>query len=243
MTRRRLAVVVAAASCALTLAGTAVAATGWNVGLVDGSNGNAQGKGFAPPTGGTATPTSSTSMTLSWAAPAAGATPDGYTVLRCSGTTCTPTAAIPGPSTCSGAITALTCSDTGLTASTTYRYAIVGGLGRNWATQSTIFSGTTSAAVTNPTITSPSSFSVASLKPNTAGQTVSVAGTNFQVGVTVSVSDSNYVVRGVVRNSSTSLTVTIDDTYKNSGTNTANLTVTNLDGGAATSVGAINNKG
>jgi hypothetical protein len=97
-------------------------------------------------------------------------------------------------------------------------------------------------AVSAPTITSPSSATPKVFSHQVSGQTLAVTGTGFGQGATVTISDPAYVVTAVAWNSATSLTVTVSDTYTNSGTHAANLTVTNPDSGSATSVGAVQNK-
>lgn len=136
ITRRRVIVVIAAASCALTVAGVAAAVTGWNVGLNSGSSANAQGNGFAPPSGSTSSPANA-SLTINWTA-GAGATPDHYTITRNG-------AAVPAASGCTGNQTGASCIDSGLQPNTTYTYVVTAVLG-NWTTSSTSFAGTTTGA-------------------------------------------------------------------------------------------------
>lgn len=97
-------------------------------------------------------------------------------------------------------------------------------------------------AVSAPTITSPSSSSPMVFRKGTPGQTLTISGTGFAPGATVSISDPNYAVVSWTVAGSTTITVTVNDTYQNSGTNAANLTVANPDGGSATQTGAIQNK-
>ena len=106
------------------------------------------------------------------------------------------------------------------------------------ATASTTFNVTASLTVTSPTAANP-----AKLHPNTAGQTFTITGTNFAGNVQVTISDANYVITNVNRTSPTSITVTVTDNYTNSGTNTANLTVSNPGDGSVMVTGGVNNKG
>ena len=87
------------------------------------------------------------------------------------------------------------------------------------------------------TTTSPTS----ALPHNGTSTTVTVNGSGFQSGFTATTSDTKYVVTGTAFISTAQVTVTIRNDYTNNGTNSANLTVTNADGGSATKNGALTN--
>lgn len=90
----------------------------------------------------------------------------------------------------------------------------------------------------NPTITS---VSPTTLAHNNTVTTVTVKGTGFENGATVSLSDSHFVVQSVTFISATQITVTIKNTYTNNGAHTSDLTVTNPDGTGVTKSAAISN--
>jgi hypothetical protein len=128
------------------------------------------------PTNTQATATSSSSIHITWSAPAApSAAPSQYVVRRTTPTTATVcTVTIPAT---------LACDDTGLTASTTYSFTVEARVGSNWSSgQTATFSATTPG---------PPNFLVQLLAPGSKN-----AGTAFQVQLTATTNgvttDTNY---------------------------------------------------
>ena len=87
-----------------------------------------------------------------------------------------------------------------------------------------------------PTITT---VSPSTMPHNGAITSVTINGTGFQSGLSVSLSDSNYVVQSVTIGSANQITVSIKNNYVDNGQHKASLTVTNPDGGTATKANAI----
>ncbi len=118
-------------------------ATSWVVHVSSGAYpAQAQSTVVNPPTGGSATSPTSTSLLISWTAPSSGAPPSGYTVTRNG-------SPVPSGSGCYGTINSTSCTDSGLAASTTYTYTVTAVSGSNWtSTASSSFQGTTNAAST-----------------------------------------------------------------------------------------------
>jgi fibronectin-binding autotransporter adhesin len=122
---------------------------------------------------------------------------------------------------------------------------------QTWQGSQRSTAGGTLTSITSPsitvngsmTVTSPTTTTPAHLHPNTSGQAFTITGTGFAVNVTVSLSDTHYVITNVNRTSSASITVTVNDTYTNSGTNAADLTVSNPGGGSVIVTGGVDNKG
>jgi len=160
--RRRTAVLVPGLVCALV--GGAPALAAWNV-PSSGAEVAAAASSLAPPVPGTPTVTSS-SVTLTWSAPAGGAAPSGYTVLRTAPTT----AAV-----CVG-VTTTTCTDSGLSPTTSYTYAVTS-TRAGWSSAPVTATATTTATL-------PSAFLV------TAPATAS-AGVAFTVTVQARKSDGS----------------------------------------------------
>ena len=113
------------------------AATSWVVGLTNGSvPAQSQSNGINPPTGGSATFSTSSSLLISWSAPSTGALPSGYTITRNG-------SPVPSGSGCFGTITTTSCTDTGLPVATTFTYTVTAVAGSNWvSTASSQFSYT-----------------------------------------------------------------------------------------------------
>ena len=118
-------------------------ATNWVVNLTSGTHpAQAQSTVINPPTGGSATNPTTTSLLISWTAPSTGAPPSGYTLTRNG-------AAVPSGSGCYGTISSTSCTDSGLAASTTYTYTVSAVTGSNWiSSASSSFQGTTNAVHT-----------------------------------------------------------------------------------------------
>ena len=138
-------------------------ATNWVVNLTSGTHpAQAQSTVINPPTGGSATSPTSTTLLISWTAPSSGAPPSGYTVTR------------NGSPVPSGSVCYTSCTDSGLTANSTYIYTVTAVTGSNWTSSaSSSFQGTTNAASTpgNPqfvnssTYEDPYSYSVTLIVP------------------------------------------------------------------------------
>jgi len=116
-------------------------ATNWVVNLTSGTHSaQAQSTVINPPTGGSATSPTSTTLLISWTAPSSGAPALGYTVTRNG-------LPVPSGSGCYGTISSTSCTDSGLAASTTYTYTVTAVTGSNWTSSvSSSFQGTTNAA-------------------------------------------------------------------------------------------------
>jgi hypothetical protein len=71
--------------------------------------------------------------------------------------------------------------------------------------------------------------------------TYSITGTGFVTGFTATTNDGNYVVTSITRTSSTSISVTVRNDYANNGTHTADLIITNPDGGSVTASNVLKN--
>lgn len=131
---KRLVVACAAIVTAVAL----VQATAWASWLTGGAgSARSLGTALASPSAITATPASSSVVTVGWAAPTSGPVPTSYTLRRTS-----PTAA----TICTLSAAPLSCSDTGLAAATTYSYVIDVRLGTSWSRSSGAVSATTLAA-------------------------------------------------------------------------------------------------
>lgn len=152
MARARRLAVPALVLLPLLVAAPALAA--WGVPSV-GAEGFAAATAVQPPVAGTPTTTSS-SVTLTWAAPAGGPVPTGYTVLRTA----------PSPAAVCVGVAALTCTDTGLSPSTAYTYAITA-TRAGWSSAAATASATTAATL-------PSAFLVTVPATATAGASFSV---------------------------------------------------------------------
>lgn len=143
------------------LALPAAALASWPASSGDGVGG-ARARAMGSPEGVTASPTSSTSITISWTAPTGGAVPpDSYRVNRTA------------PSAHTVCTTAsLSCVDSGLSAATNYSYSVVALRGDNWA------SAGASASAATPSGSTPN-FLV-----ELVAATDKTAGTAFDVRVT-----------------------------------------------------------
>jgi hypothetical protein len=118
--------------------GASAASAAWAPG--GGGSGTSTGVSLGVPTSVAASPTNSTTVHVTWAAPSSGPTPGQYTVRRTSPSTAT---------VCTVSSPTGGCDDTGLTASTTYQYTVQSLLGTNWvSSQSSAVSATTPAAPT-----------------------------------------------------------------------------------------------
>ena len=130
-------------------------ATNWVVNLTSGTHpAQAQSTVINPPTGGSATSPTSTTLLISWTAPSSGAPPSGYTVTRNG-------SPVPSGSVCYGTISSTSCTDSGLTANSTYIYTVTAVTGSNWTSSaSSSFQGTTNAASTpgNPQFVNSSTY-------------------------------------------------------------------------------------
>lgn len=183
---------------------------------------------------------SSSTLTISvTGAPTSGPVPTAYRVDRTS-------SVAPGPATgvCTIAATGGlgSCTDTALSAGTPYSYAIYSQIGSKWISSgSTAASGATAVAISSPKITSPSKGNPKTIS-HTGSTAFTIVGTNFDVGVTVSTSDSHYAVISSSRTSSTAISVTMTNTTGNNGNSFADLIVTNPDGGSDTAMAALANK-
>ena len=113
-------------------------ATNWVVNLTSGTHpAQAQSTVINPPTGGSATNPTTTSLLISWTAPSTGAPPSGYTLTRNG-------AAVPSGSGCYGTISSTSCTDSGLAENTTYTYTVSDIVGSNWVSSAgSSFQGTT----------------------------------------------------------------------------------------------------
>jgi hypothetical protein len=114
---------------------------------------------------GVATVVTSSSVTLTWVAPA-GVPATGYTVTRTA----------PSSSTVCANVAVLTCTDTGLSESTAYTYSVVA-LRENWTAPAVATTATTSAGVVTRT------FDVSVTGDGTAGSPLSVSLTARTNGV------------------------------------------------------------
>ena len=134
-------------------------ATNWVVNLTSGTHpAQAQSTVINPPTGGSATNPTTTSLLISWTAPSTGAPPSGYTLTRNG-------AAVPSGSGCYGTIGSTSCTDSGLAEKTTYTYTVSAILGSNWiSSASSSFQGTTNVVppqfVNSSTYEDPFSYNV-----------------------------------------------------------------------------------
>ncbi|MGD0084847.1 MAG: fibronectin type III domain-containing protein [Acidimicrobiales bacterium] len=119
----------------------AAAASNWVVHLTSAAKpAESQSTAANPPTGGSATNPTSTSLLISWSAPSTGAPPSGYTLTRNG-------SAVPSGSGCFGTVTTTSCTDSGLTANSTYTYTVSAVSGSNWTSSaSSSFQGTTATA-------------------------------------------------------------------------------------------------
>jgi hypothetical protein len=133
---------------ALALAATAANAAWQPPG---GSAGAVSAQALGRPTAPAATPTSTSSITISWGAPV-GLAPSQYVVHRTAPTAAT-VCTVPGGT--------LSCPDTGLAAATTYTYTVEAHLGAGWVSVPT--------APVSATTFSPPNFLVAVAGTQTAG--------------------------------------------------------------------------
>jgi hypothetical protein len=131
--------VVVAALVAVVVLGSTVAGAAW--GPAGSGSGRSTGLSLGLPTSVGASPTSSTSVQITWAAPGgSSASPSQYAVRRTAPTTAT---------VCTVSAPTTTCNDTGLTASTTYSYTVEARVGTNWSSgQTTAVNATTPAPPT-----------------------------------------------------------------------------------------------
>jgi hypothetical protein len=126
------------------LAGASIAgASSWIIGLTSSTHpAQSQATGINPPTGGTATSPTASSLVVSWTAPSSGAHVTGYKVTRNG-------SAVPSGSGCYGTNASTSCTDTGLATGTLYTYTVSAISGNNWqSTASASFQGTTTSTVT-----------------------------------------------------------------------------------------------
>ncbi|MGH9021017.1 MAG: fibronectin type III domain-containing protein, partial [Acidimicrobiales bacterium] len=166
---------------------TVAAAANWAVGLTSATHpGQARSNTVNPPTGGSASSASSTSLLLSWNPPASGASPSAYTVTRNG-------AAVPSGSGCHGTVSATSCTDSGLVTNTTYTYAVVAVVGSNWkSAASSTFQGTTTNLVVvslttagSHTLTIPANVTSFTFTLNGAGGGGGASGASGAAGGTV----------------------------------------------------------
>lgn len=147
--------------------GATAADAAWTPG--SGGSGTSTGTTLGLPTSVGATPTSSSAIQITWAAPSTGPAPAQYVVRRTAPTTAT---------VCTVSAPTITCNDTGLAASTTYSYTVEARLGTNWSSGQ---SGVANATTFNPP-TLNVALSVAGSK--TAGTAFNVTLTATTNGVT-----------------------------------------------------------
>ena len=173
-------------------ASAAFGATKWTPGIAASSAGNAQGKGFSPPTNGSAGNPTSSSLTITWSAPSSGAVPSSYSVFRSAtlgGTYAKITSGGCGAPATSGCV-----DNSGLSSSTQYFYEVFAVLGSNWTTATSSFSGTTASSSNTlnfttagvhtlvvPAGTTSVAFTLAGAG-GSGGSGVKVSGTNYQGG-------------------------------------------------------------
>jgi chitinase len=142
MSKRHLLVPLGIAAAIAAIPGLAWAA--WNV-TGSATDGSASVGSITTPTGGSAAAAGTTSMTITWTAPTAGATAQGASTYF-----------VTGGGTCNAAAIAGTCTVNGLSAGQTYSFQLTAKRGTNWtSTTSTAFSGTTTGSgdTTAPTWT------------------------------------------------------------------------------------------
>jgi hypothetical protein len=179
------------------------------------------------PTNLTATPISTSQINLTWAASTDDVGVVGYNVQRCQGANCSNFAQVSSPRTNS-------VDDTGLAASTTYSYRV----------QATDFAGNLSgwsniATATTPGTNAPTVTSVSPNNgPTTGGTGVTISGTNFVLGATVtfgtaaatnvSVTSSTTITATTPANTAGAVTVTVTDPGSLSGSLTGAFTYTSV---------------
>jgi hypothetical protein len=200
---------------------------------VTGGSGTGRAKGGTLPTGPTSSSTTITSstITLTWSDVTVGGQPlstltgGRYVVSRNGG------ASSAG---CGGAsgIAATTCVESGLSPATTYTFTIAAKLG-NWV-------GNAGTSLLRTTLSAPT---VASTNPSSrgqgaAGQTITVTGTGFVPGATVSFPGSGITVNSSSFASATQMSanVTISSGASTGG---RSVTVTNPDGGSGSCPGCF----
>jgi hypothetical protein len=117
--------------------GATAASAAWAPG--GSGSGTSAGQTLGVPTSVAASAINSTTIQVTWAAPAGGPAPSGYIVTRTAPTTAT---------VCTTNGATVTCPDTGLTASTTYSYTVQSQLGTNWISATGAASATTPSSPT-----------------------------------------------------------------------------------------------
>jgi hypothetical protein len=151
-------------TAAVVVLGAGVAQAAW---MATGSgDGASQAGSLGVPTGGSVGSATTTSLSLSWSAPSAGASPTGYTVLRSTSSGSGYASIASGG--CSGTVNTTSCTDSGLTAGTSYYYVVAATRAAWTGANSAEFTGTTSTAGT------PNFLVTLGSAPHVAGANVSV---------------------------------------------------------------------